>query len=278
MEEMEAMMEAQGERIIALEEEVAVLRTRKACKCQERNVTASGSGSQEDPIELEEGGLEYAEEEGLGSNQSYHTPPRAEEALLIFGSPVSQTLPAEVSETCSCLFVWRNLRDTMWVLNVLLMGILRLISVHLLVIAIDTPNNLALVLIHIRGFSWVKTVDSPASRNCAPPYSKSNVESITAALDVLQGRLELRSMFQAMPTEDLRRDLRQLVLIQRTIVHVLQLVEGIASDVLCIFVDREAEWEQEQEDLGQGEIDEVVDAGHGVDDGENFDYDGNLDS
>ena len=49
-------------------------------------------------------------------------------------------------------------------------------------------------------------------------------------------------------------------------------------DMLRIFVDREAEWEQEQEDLGQGEVDEVVDAGHGVDDGEDFDYDGNLDS
>ena len=102
MEEMESMMEAQGERIIALEEEVAVLRTRKACKCWERNVAASGSGSQEDPIELEEEGLEYAEEEGSDSNQSYHTPLRAEEALLVFGSPVSQTLPAEVRETCGC--------------------------------------------------------------------------------------------------------------------------------------------------------------------------------
>ena len=28
--------------------------------------------------------------------------PRAEEALLVFGSPVSQSLPAEVSETCGC--------------------------------------------------------------------------------------------------------------------------------------------------------------------------------
>ena len=45
--------------------------------------------------------------------------------------------------------------------------------------------------------------------------------------------------------------------------------------MLHIFVDREAEWEQEQEDLGQGKVDEVVDAGHGVDDGENFDFDGN---
>ena len=118
----------------------------------------------------------------------------------------------------------------------LLVGILRLISILLLVTVIVMPNNLVLVHIRILGTSWVKTIDSPALRNCAPPYSKSNVESVTAALDVLRGRLELRSMFQVMPTEDLRRDLRQLVLIQRTIVHVLQLVEGIASDVLRIFV------------------------------------------
>ena len=85
-------------------------------------------------------------------------------------------------------------------------------------------------------------------------------------------------MFQSMPTEDLCRDLRQLVLIQRTIVHVLRLVEGIASDVLWIFVDREAELEQAQEDLGGDEVDKVVDAGHGVDNGEHFDYNGNLDS
>ena len=61
-----------------------------------------GSGSQEDPIELEDEGLEYTEEEGSGLNQSYHTPPRAEEALLVFRSPVSQLLPADVSETCGC--------------------------------------------------------------------------------------------------------------------------------------------------------------------------------
>ena len=98
------------------------------------------------------------------------------------------------------------------------------------------------------------------------------------ALNLLAGRLELRTMFQSLPTEDLRRDLRQLVQIQRAIVHVLRLVEGTASDVLRIFVDREAEWEQMQEELGQDEVDEVVDALHGTDDGENFDYDGNLDS
>ena len=102
IEEMEAMMEAQGERIIVLEEEVAVLKTKKACKCEEAKVVASGSGSQEDPIDLEEEGLEYANEEGSDLNQSYHTPLRAEELLLIFGSPVSQTLPTDVSETCGC--------------------------------------------------------------------------------------------------------------------------------------------------------------------------------
>ena len=42
-----------------------------------------------------------------------------------------------------------------------------------------------------------------------------------------------------------------------------------------LFRSREAELEQAQEDLGQGEVDEVVDAGHGVDDGEDFDFDGN---
>ena len=61
-----------------------------------------GSGSQEDPIELEDEGLEYTEEEGSGLNQSYHTPPRAEEALLVFGSPASQTLLANISEICGC--------------------------------------------------------------------------------------------------------------------------------------------------------------------------------
>ena len=54
-------------------------------------------------------------------------------------------------------------------------------------------------------------------------------------------------------------------------------MEGTASDVLRIFVDWEAEWEQMQEDSQNG-VDEVVDAGHGVDSGENFDFDGNLDS
>ena len=45
-----------------------------------------------------------------------------------------------------------------------------------------------------------------------------------------------------------------------------------ASAVLWIFVDWEAQ-EEEMESL----VDEVVDAGHRVDSGENYDYDGNLD-
>ena len=73
--------------------------------------------------------------------------------------------------------------------------------------------------------------------------------------------------------EDVRSSLRRLVLIQRAIVHVLQIVGETASAVLQIFVDREAQ-QEELESL----VDEVVDAGHGVDSGENFDYDGNLDS
>ena len=106
---MEAMMldlqgtvEAQGERIMELEEELAILWSKKACKCGETAVTIVGSGSQEDPIELGEEGLEYADDEGSDSNRSYHTPPRAEEALLVFRSPVPHTLPTDVSEVCGC--------------------------------------------------------------------------------------------------------------------------------------------------------------------------------
>ena len=60
---MEAMMldlqgtvEAQGDRIMELEEELAVLWSKKACKCGETAVAVVGSGSQEDPIKLDTGG------------------------------------------------------------------------------------------------------------------------------------------------------------------------------------------------------------------------------
>ena len=91
------------ERIVLLEEEVATLCWKKACTCREgkgKGVTvASTSGDQEDQSELE-----YAEEEeGSSSGASYHVllvvP---EEPLLVFGSPISQTLPSKVQETCGC--------------------------------------------------------------------------------------------------------------------------------------------------------------------------------
>ena len=51
----------------------------------------------------EQSELEYAEEEGSSSGACYHVLLVApEEPLLVFGSPVSQTLPSEVWETCGC--------------------------------------------------------------------------------------------------------------------------------------------------------------------------------
>ena len=101
MQEMEATIEGQTERIILLEEEVATLRWRKECKCSE-TVIATGSGESES---LE---LEYAEEEeGDGSGSSYHSPTVAQEEvpLLVFGEVLpgdTQSLPVEVQETCGC--------------------------------------------------------------------------------------------------------------------------------------------------------------------------------
>ena len=70
--------------------------------------------------------------------------------------------------------------------------------------------------------------------------------------------------------EDLRSDLRRIVQLQRAIVLVLRIVEESALAILRILVDREAQ-EEEVASL----VDEVVDAGHGVDNGEDFDFDGN---
>ena len=101
MQEMEATIEGQTERIVSLEEEVATLRWRKECKCSE-TVIATGSGEGES---LE---LEYAEEEeGDDSGLSYHSPTVAQEEvpLLVFGEVLpgdTQSLPVEVQETCGC--------------------------------------------------------------------------------------------------------------------------------------------------------------------------------
>ena len=64
MQEMEATIEGQIERIVLLEEEVATLRWRKECKCSE-TVIATGSG------EGESSELEYAEE-AIAAAQEIH--------------------------------------------------------------------------------------------------------------------------------------------------------------------------------------------------------------
>ena len=70
----------------------------------------------------------------------------------------------------------------------------------------------------------------------------------------------------------LRFELRRMILVQRAIIRALQIVEGTASDFLQVLVDREA-----QEEEATSQVDEVVDAGFGVDNGEDFDFDGNND-
>ena len=92
----------------------------------------------------------------------------------------------------------------------------------------------------------------------------------STALETLRNQLSIRQMFLEMPMEDLRSDLWRIVQLQRAIVLVLRIVEETASAILHILVDREAQ-EEEVASL----VDEVVDVGYGVDDGEDFDFDGN---
>ena len=100
---METKIEGQTERIILLEEEVTMLCWKKACMCREGKgkeiAVVSASRDQEEQSELE-----YAEEEeGSSSGASYHVLLVApEETLLEFRSPISQTLPSKVQETCGC--------------------------------------------------------------------------------------------------------------------------------------------------------------------------------
>ena len=100
MREMEAKTEAQEERIVALEEEVATLRWKKPCSCGEEGketVIATGSG-EDDASELE-----YIEEEEVSSGSSYHSPIVASEApLLVFGSPAEGPAPILLPSTCAC--------------------------------------------------------------------------------------------------------------------------------------------------------------------------------
>ena len=102
MREMETRIEGQVERIVSLEEEVATLCWKKACMCGEgkgKGITVASTSSEQE----EHSKLEYAEEEGSSSGASYHVPlVIPEETLLVFGSPISQTFPSEVQETCGC--------------------------------------------------------------------------------------------------------------------------------------------------------------------------------
>ena len=70
--------------------------------------------------------------------------------------------------------------------------------------------------------------------------------------------------------ESLQSELQCLVLIQHAIIRVLQIVGETASGVLQILVNCEAQMEEEAS-VG----DDVVDAGHGVDTREDFDFNGN---
>ena len=98
MLDLEGTIEGQANHIMELEEEVTILRSKKECKCGGVAGSMSGSGSAEDPINLE-----YADEEDLSSGGSYHTPPRVEEEpLQVIRSPISQHLPEDVQTTCGC--------------------------------------------------------------------------------------------------------------------------------------------------------------------------------
>ena len=89
MLDLEGMIEGQADCTAELEDEVAILRSRKECKCRGVAGSALGSGSAEDPIDLE-----YAEEEDLSLGGSYHTPPRVEaEPLWIIRLPIFNTFP-----------------------------------------------------------------------------------------------------------------------------------------------------------------------------------------
>ena len=56
--------------------------------------------------------------------------------------------------------------------------------------------------------------------------------------------------------------------------HVLQTVGATALAVLQVFVDWQAKEEETLEQMREA-MDDMVDAGHGVNDGEDFDFSGN---
>ena len=97
MLDLEGTIEGQANCIAELEEEVTILRLKKECKCGGATGSVLGSGSAEDPINLE-----YTEDEGSNSRLSYHLPIMAqEELLLVIGSPVAQS-PDVPKASCAC--------------------------------------------------------------------------------------------------------------------------------------------------------------------------------
>ena len=82
---------------------------------------------------------------------------------------------------------------------------------------------------------------------------------------------------ESLLTANLHADHRCLVLLQHAIICVLQIVEATALAVLQVFIDQQAEEEETLEQMREV-MDDVVDTGHGVNNGEDFGFDGNLDS
>ena len=143
-----------------------------------------------------------------------------------------------------------------------------------LIAPIAMPNNLASVLTLHHLASWVKTSNSHVPGSSTPAYSQVEEEQIWEALETLNNHLGIRIVLELLLTQDLHTDLQHLVQLQHAIVHVLQIVEATALVVLQVSVDRQAEEEETLEQMREV-MDDMVDAGHGVNDGEDFDFDGN---
>ena len=107
-----------------------------------------------------------------------------------------------------------------------------------------------------------------------PAYSQVEEEQIREALEMLNNCLGVRRILELLPTEDLHSDLWCLVQLQHAIIHILQIVEATALVVLQVFVDWQAEEEETLEQMREV-MDDVVDIGHGVNGGEDFNFNGN---
>ena len=155
--------------------------------------------------------------------------------------------------------------------------ILWLTTILPLVTPIAMPNNLVLILIIHLLTLWIKTSNFHVPGSSAPTYSQVEEEQIREAPEMLEDRLGIRRVLELLLTVNLHADLRRLVLLQCAIIRVLQIVEATALAVLQVFVDQQAEEEETFEQMREA-MDDVVDAGHGVDEGEHFDFNSNLDS